>query len=198
LAEYVGRPLWTFTFLRDPVELVLSAHGHLLRDASSPLHAEARGRTLVEFLREFPVLHEPQTRWLAREVDGVRMRRCRTASEANGIVLEAVGRTVDWMRRDPLGLLEGAVERALTLGYVGFVEDLDDGIARVAKALGRSAKPVVPRLNVHSARRRLEDLRAEERDAIEAVTRLDQRLYRRLWEHWRHRDPGGAGGGTPC
>ena len=93
---------------------------------------------------------------------------------------------------------QNLVIRNTATGANGFVEDLNDGIARVAKALGRSAKPVVPRLNVHSARRRLEDLRAEERDAIEAVTRLDQRLYRRLWEHWRHRDPGGAGGGTPC
>lgn len=196
LAEYVGRPLWTFTFLRDPVELVLSAHGHLLRDASSPLHAEARGRTLLEFLRDYPVLHEPQTRWLAREVDGVRMKRCRTASEANGLVLEAIGRTVDWMGRDPAGLLERAVERALALGFVGFVEGLDDGIARVARVLGRSVRPVGPRLNVHSGRRRIEDLSAEERDAVDAATRLDQQLYRRLRDHWRHRDPVIAGGRT--
>lgn len=196
LAEYVERPLWTFTFLRDPVELVLSAHGHLLRDPSSPLHAEARGRTLVEFLRDFPVLHEPQTRWLAREVDAVRMKRCRTASEANGLVLEAMGRTVEWMRQDPAGLLDGALDRALSLAFVGFVENLDGGIESIARVLGRPARPVGPRLNVNSSRRGIGDLSAEEREAVEAATRLDQRLYGSLWGHWRHRDPEVAGGGT--
>lgn len=198
LAEYVDRPLWTFTFLRDPVELVLSAHGHLLRDTSIPLHAEACGRTLVEFLRDFPVLHEPQSRWLAREVDGVRMKRCRTASEANALVEEAIGRTVDWMRRDPAGLLERVVERARALAFVGFVEDLDGGIGSVARVLGKPVRLGGPRLNVHSARRRIEDLSAEERDAVEAVTRLDRQLYRCLWEHWRHRATMAADGGKAC
>lgn len=177
LPAYLGRRLWTFTFLREPEAMVLSAYGHVLRDATHPLHGEARRRDLAGFLRDFRVLRDPQVRWLNRRLDVGRMREARGAAAVAGLVREAVAATEAALDGDRAALLEGALAMVQGLDYVGLTETWEADMGVLGGLLGRRLETGTARLNVNAGRLRPETLTEEERDLLHEATRLDRALY---------------------
>lgn len=147
--DQVPGPTAVFSILRDPADRVVSLHRYIRRTTEHRLHEAVRGMDLVAFLASGLADHEVQDAQV-RQLSG---RLHQTPDEAT---------------------LDLALANVNTMAAVGIVEDLDRSLLVLRRRLGwpmpfsrsrnRATAPPAP-------------LGADERAAVEGVTRLDQQLY---------------------
>jgi hypothetical protein len=146
------------TFVRDPVERVVSLYHYLRSHPTHHLRDEANRLTLREFAeRNVPGnLHNGQTAFLA-------------------------GKGIWHDRFDDELLSEALANVESDFAAVGVTERLDESVLVLRRQLGWSSPVYYRSQNVNSARPR-EALDRETAVAIEALNELDRRLYDRAKE----------------
>jgi hypothetical protein len=160
LHEHLRRPATYFTLLRDPVALTISQYTYIRRNANHPLHAEAKARSLVDYV----------TSGITLETDNSQTRAL------------AGDRTV------PFGACSASMlERAQAnvegwFAVVGLVERFDGSLLLLQEAFGWRDPFYVPANVSASGRSPASD---DVRTAIAEQNHLDVRLY--AWAEERFR-----------
>ncbi len=138
-----------FTFLRDPVDRLVSAYNYFRKHEAAKWHAKAAAMDMDEFI---PYLAETEPHMVVGH-------QCRAISEDGSTGFEAA--------RD-------SAEK--NLAFVGCMEVMEatNGIARAALGFGFDAGV---RANAAPRRQGLADVSPETRALIEKITAEDQKLY---------------------
>lgn len=141
------------TFVRDPVERVVSLYYYLRSHPRHHLRGEANRLSLREFAERNVSgnLHNGQTAFLA-------------------------GRGIWHDRFDEELLAEALAHLESDFAAVGVTERFDESVLVFRRQLGWSARVYYRRLNVNRTRPRHE-LDPQTRDALEGLNQLDRRLY---------------------
>ncbi|OQW91151.1 MAG: hypothetical protein BWK78_05370, partial [Thiotrichaceae bacterium IS1] len=156
------------TFLRHPLDLVVSLYNHAANDPSSPFYADIRaGMSLLEMLsnEQWGYNNNSMTRIIINRV-----------READGTIPECEDLSIS------AEVLELIDQHFL---FIGLTERLSEGVAVLGKLLDWKQPYEIPSLNV-TANKRVQELDAKTRVAIEEHNRLDIMLY----EHFRQMEKG--------
>jgi hypothetical protein len=167
---------YSFTFLRDPVERVLS------------FYYFARNQKSAEF----------EIYRMARELD---LHSFLLAGQTPGLVRECIYNHQTWQlfwgwgapRTYTLDSLPGprmltlAIENLETLSWVGFAETFDDDYRRVLGDLGIPVPQKVVHANATASRPRQDSLPTETLALVRDLTACDQVLYDTAWALRRSR-----------
>ncbi len=175
LGAHVQRSLAYITMLREPVQRTVSWYLHARRDANAYRHQRMsdEGWSLLDFVRD------PQTNWdivntqtlfLAADFDGEKLAR-----DPVGYGRAAVKEFA--ARRHDRALLDLAKKRLESFAFVGITERMRDSMSLLAHTLGFFPEFSIPQLNVSPVRSGNHELSAEELEAINELTPLDQELY---------------------
>jgi Glycosyl transferase family 2/Galactose-3-O-sulfotransferase len=162
-------PVW-ITFLRDPVERVLSTYAHMQNYPDLVRHPYGSGKTLEEYLDD-PLARAHvtnlQTRRLAARLE---IGAGRTVQEAIQAETERVlaGR---WPRA------QDAIEALDSMAFFGLAERFDDSLALLAYALAWQPLASAPRVNVAPRRLLREEVPARLLDRILDINQEDLKLY---------------------
>ena len=152
--EALPRPARYITFIREPIDRVVSFY-YFLRSHPSFLHSSAHYLTLREFAEQNITgnLHNGQTAFLAGK--GLRYERC----------------------FDQDLLVDAKANIRAHFAAVGVTERFDESLLVLRRQLGWGRPLYYREQNVNRARSR-EELDTETRASIEALTELDQELYK--------------------
>jgi len=174
---------YSFTFLRDPVERLLS------------LYSFCRSRTTEEFgmyilAKQLDVEHFllAGEGWSDQHRVGFKetVWNHQTWQLCHGWSRDVndPGRAtiLDFSEED---LIERAVANLLEFDYVGFAETFDADVAHIVKNLGMAHAGPPPKVNVSEARINLSDLTWPTIKRLNEFTALDKEVYRRAWERRR-------------
>jgi hypothetical protein len=137
--QILPRPLFTFTFLRDPVDRAISAYNHMLRADGSPIQAlvvdnELTFADALTHPETAPWLCNVATRILGLDADLV-------SHFPDGDAMELEHRAA-WSRPAGEATLANALERLESLDFVGLTECIARDGTRLARALGLPAATV--------------------------------------------------------
>jgi hypothetical protein len=143
-------PLWTFTFLRDPVDRLVSAYNHILRDPRHRLHAVVVGERIEPHrVFEHPDLWtdftEVYTRILGCRIDHVGAVPAR-ADISGWLQTLLAAHRLAWQSRPDQSTAERAMQRLAELDFIGFTETFERDCRRLAQLLGFKPGPI-PREN---------------------------------------------------
>lgn len=170
---------YCFTFLRDPIDRLISLHAFLsTRESDEPVYRMARQQSLDGFLRLALVEEDFRQRLWNHQVWQL--------AWGWGAFL-AGGRRARITDFPPDELLAAAKENLDAFDYVGFVETFDRDATTIFRALG-CAHPTPRRSNVSRKRPEPRDLPASTKDVLLEITALDQDLY----DYARHHFAGKA------
>lgn len=172
--RHIRREVTYITFLRDPVERVLSAYSHNLRHPDEPGADIIRRRGIA---------------WTAQPADFM----CRFLADYD--LLQAPNEHGEyWMSRSPPAFvprdyLEQAKDNLEKCEFIGLTESYDDDVRALRDLQGHHihVPPVVPRAKVGTNRIRQSDLTPAQVQAIRAANRLDLELYEyalKLRDRW--------------
>jgi hypothetical protein len=161
------RPATYMTFLRNPVERLLSFYSYVREQPSHYLHRDvvAGGLSLGDCIR----------RRVTTELDNMMVRQLTSPGSL-------------WL---PFGqvssaMLDEARRHLDRFAFVGITERLDESISLLRSSLGL-AQGAVPRLNTTVDRVRLEHLTSDDAALVRSAVRLDQALYRHALGLFRER-----------
>jgi hypothetical protein len=172
--RYVDRPVTYITFLRHPVERVLSAYAHNLR------HPEEPGAD---------VIRQMGLAWTARPANFM----CRFLAEYDPLEQpdEAGAYWLDRSPPDyvPVEYLAQAKANLDKCAFIGLQEHYEEDVRALSLLPGHALHipPAIPRLKTGDGRIQQSDLTAEQLEAIAAANHLDIELYdyavklRRQW-----------------
>lgn len=179
LTEFVPNEMIFITFLREPVEQVVSFYQFIRRNPQHYLHARASSDwpTLDQFVHDpaaIPHIRNPQLfhfLWDARLIEGVP-----TGIGAEDIrymeTVEAQMRAIPEHEQ-----LERAGARLDRFAFVGLTERMEESLRLLAFTFGWKEFDSVPHLNTAPRRLSAEELSGETLAAIRELTRLDAELY---------------------
>jgi hypothetical protein len=167
-----ARPLmdgrYCFTFLRDPIERLISLHAFCAAQNSDdiPIYYLARRNDLEGFLKAAAIEPYRGSLW-------------------NHQVWQlAVGRDVPPLvfidDFQPSKLLTMAKRNLRAFDYVGFVETFDEDATEIFKAIGVES-PDLLSFNVSASKPSVESLPASTVVLLRELTALDRKLYRHAW-----------------
>ncbi len=171
-----ARPLmrgrYTFTFLRDPIERVLSFYSFCRsrNPDELPIYRVANELDLENFLRA------------AADNDLVRSRIWN--SQVWRLATGPGSVPVDGM--PPGEMLALAMAHLEEFDYIGFTESVDEDVVKIFQALQISNENLPAKVNVTEGRITANEISAECLALIEEMTQLDRRLYDAAW-HARKR-----------
>lgn len=178
-----ARPLmggrYSFTFLRDPVDRLISLYTFCAAQCPSlhPLYAAANGRKLHDFLKlveKSAVSNQiPLRSWLWNHQMWQLAYGHAAASRFEP--------DVSCDDFSPGTLLEMAKHNLKKFDYVGFVETFDQDAISIFRALG-STEPRPQKSNVGREKPLVAKLSTETKALLESCTELDRELYNYAWE----------------
>ena len=168
--ERLIKARYSFTFLRNPIERILSLY-YFCRNQSEcsfPIYRLAQKLDLEQFLqagfepgRIKSHIWNHQTWMLACGRDN-----------ALGLEIE------DFNSKQ---LLEGAISNLKKFSYVGFVESFDNDISAIASELGLHVSEKEINVNATNNRPKVNDLSLSISNLLRELTVLDQKLYNYWW-----------------
>lgn len=175
--EHFAKRRFAFTFLREPMERILSFHRYYSSTVSdgSPETAElAQNRSRLDFLRQ------------AKDSDlRFHLENNQAWQLAYGWGAAEVGKPSIWLKRfSKAQLFDMAAGNIDKFDYVGFADRADLDIANIFTALGWVA-PAVQTYNRHEQRSSKQVLSDEERELLLELTDVDRAVYRYALEKWR-------------
>jgi hypothetical protein len=163
---------YCFTFLRDPIERLLSLYSYCrnANKAEYAINALAHEGDIEQFLRAGSTADEPFAS---------HMWNHQACQLANGWGASLLGkRDVGPGELRPDEILARATENLRTFNYVGLVEHFETDCAAIFEALGDGSKATY-RVNVAPDRIKREDLNEATLSVLEQMTQIDGELYRR-------------------
>lgn len=165
-AQPLMKSRYSFTFLRDPAERVLSFYYHCLRSDPDEyaIYRLAQEKTIDEFL-DLGLDHKQvkthiwnhQTWQLACGWDNI------------------VGKYI--VNYDAAKMIDEAKAHLAEFDYIGFTETLDKDMIVIRNSLGITCPDGVPRINAGGSKPRIEDLPSSTRHRLRQITELDQVLF---------------------
>jgi hypothetical protein len=179
------RDLRYLTMLRDPVSRTISWYSHVRRDPNAYRHSRVvdENWSLLDFVRDTETNWDTtnaQTLFVAVDLDYSRLARDPVGY--GQAVVKQYARRLD----DPV-LLDTAKRRLAEFAFVGITERMQDSINLLCYQMDWYPDTSAPKLNVAPVRPRNEECSDETRQAISAITRLDQELYDWSWQRFEER-----------
>jgi len=185
LLEILGRPLYSITFLRDPVQRAISAYQYILRNPGHPLHPQlsrarigAPSQFVTDNLFSFHGANM-MTRMLGADYD---LRSVVDRIHKRTISAEEGKAIIDWMEKRPCdaGVLNRAMIRLERMSFLGLTEHWRASLellcrsieAPVPAELFRENAAPEPDLAARNA------LSKDEVEAVREANRFDEILYR--------------------
>ncbi len=164
---------FTFTFLRDPAERILSMYYYSRsRDPGEyEINKMAHEMDLLEFLQAG--LTVPCVRWLIWNNQVWQL--------AHGYTHLDDRRVDDFTEAELLGL---AKEHLKKFSYMGFTETFVTDMKIVLKSLGIPKPRKLPIVNAIPDRPKLEDQSLMVKDMLDKLTELDRELYEYAWRQF--------------
>jgi hypothetical protein len=167
LIPRVKRPVWAFTFLRDPVERVRSLYYYILESRTHPLHKIYENATLDEFVEREAngQVSNHQTDILLRGVPGTERLR----DGQNRLRVDSPAHAEE--------IINGWLSPLLqTYRFIGLLEYFDESMVLLSNKL-RTAPLFYNKSNVTTHKHRHKALTNAQRDVIASKVSLDQLLY---------------------
>ncbi len=180
LEPYLGRPLATFTMLREPVVRTIS-HFHPVRRAREhPFHTKALEMSLREFCLDPATRHmveNYQCCYLAKvPMDPAEIARGMSDEQMARFELQEILQSPD-PNVGLEALYRRAAQRLSSFAAIGFAEDFDDSIARFTRVFGcPEPKPFEPD-NVNPERTPISEVDPATLDVIRRLTACDRARY---------------------
>ncbi len=183
VASVLPKPLFIFTFLRDPIDRLLSTYKHIWRGRTHPLHKQVRAEapTLSAYLQH-PTLklhvQEAQTRFLGLDTDfPLLLSKARSLSKRGGKMIGHFPK----IQAQPATreTFERAKARLLEIPCIGITERFDESCRLLLKLLGVDGEYPIHKINIAPADQppHRADLSSAELDMANELTRYDQDLY---------------------
>jgi hypothetical protein len=159
----------SFTFLRDPVERILSLYYfYRTQDPETfPMYRIAHESDLAEFL----------IRGLEDPLVKSRIWNNQTWQIAHGYAHQDNRGIEDFSQRE---LLDLALQHIGNFSFIGLAENFESDAAFVAKILGWQTPENNTWVNANQGRRTTKDLSIEEVSLLDELTILDRKLYRHV------------------
>lgn len=180
LESIVGRPCFTFTLLRDPIERALSHYGHVLHDPNHYLHQRAVALGSIEAYLDDPearmTVSNFQARMLALDVDVEAAYHALTDEARAQWGLERYLETTDFGLAGE-SLLETARKRLENLGLVGITERFDETLALLCFKQRWGYPAGVTNRNVNVRRTRADALSPDTIQRLKQLNEVDIPLY---------------------
>lgn len=178
-AESLFDGRYSFTFLRNPIERVLSMYYFCReRDANEfMIYKRANEFSLEVFLRA-----GFQDEWVRKNIWNNQVWQL-----AHGYAHLDARTIVDF---EPSELLNLAIEHLDCFSYVGFTEQFDIDATEIFKALNLPSDGRLPKANVTIGRPAADEVSRIELDLLEELTELDRKLYAYAWEKYQLKDLG--------
>lgn len=194
VSQVLPKPVFIFTFLRKPVDRVISAYNHLRRDTAHQFHEllGASGDFVKDFVENphLPLARNAQTRFLGADADFAAAMRAVQRGDTDAA--EIYKQIIAARHAKPMAeAFETACGRLARMNFVGITERFDESIRILFSLLGSSYGSAIPVLNQAPDQNRLDlkDLSAEQLQATADANSYDARLYevaqRRLDHHAR-------------
>ena len=176
LEPYLGRPLKTFTFLRDPVARTISQYFHVRRAPEHPYHSHALRMSLSEFC-----LH-PETRHMVENYQAAYLAKSpldlAAAKEDLGpLTLQQRTEYPDYVP-DTTELLVRAQERLSGFVAIGITENFDESLLKISKCLPTPEPTFMERWNANPEGTSAQDIDEKTLALIRDLTDVDRTLYR--------------------
>lgn len=181
LTSYLGKPLSTFTFLRNPFDRAFSHYEHIRRDHNHFFYdkVQAQGSFLafINHPETQPLIKNFQTRALSGIFDPVAVANSIVNSDNKKYPLEKFLTTFDTGLDDHTSLLV-AKDYLMRCIFVGITERPQESVKKLAKIL---AVPSAHRLRwdilMRSLRRSVDSLSKEEWATLAGLLSTDMELY---------------------
>lgn len=149
LQPYVGRPLVTFTFLRNPLDRAFSHYRHIVRDPNHYFHERVRAQGSFEAFLGDPVTRPLgsnfQTRALATLFNPVSQQAALGSTRRYALEEFLETAPSGLSEDDELALAKDCLHRCV---FVGISERMDESAALLANVLGLSSHVPPQRLNL--------------------------------------------------
>ncbi|HEX7360783.1 MAG TPA: hypothetical protein VF283_09855 [Bryobacteraceae bacterium] len=180
LEPYLGKPLATFTFLRDPLERSISHYCHVRRDPNHPYHSHAVQMSLAEFCVQ------PETRHMIENYQAVYLANSPRdpMSVAGDLSPERLAQFELQVRLEhpdgilnPATLFEHAKARLASFFAIGCTEDFVNSVKKISYAFHRTPPVSIDRQNVNPEPLSSANLDSATRSLIRNLTEVDRRLY---------------------
>lgn len=178
LGEFVGRPLRTFTVLREPVSRTVSHYLHVRRDAQHPFHAYVSTQSIEDFVSDpvtAPMTYNFQARYLA--TIGPTPWRLRHRVDASDLARNRLSMTWENMLYsiEDEALRRSAFETLDRLPFVGITERFDETMRGIRERFAFPDCEIEIR-NV-APNELTGGLSSSARKLIQARTQIDRELY---------------------
>lgn len=176
----IGRPCFSFTILRDPIERALSHYGHVVRDPEHYLHRRAMELGDIDAYLEDPVTRMTvsnfQARMLALDVDVEALYRALTEAQKEAWFLEQFIETNDFGMHEQ-ELLAAAKKKLASFDFFGVTERLSESIALLCYKLSLKCPDKITDQNVNISRPKRWDVAQSTIARLEQLNSVDLALY---------------------
>jgi hypothetical protein len=174
-AERWMRERYAFTFLRDPIQRLLSLYSFCRAQQSDsyPIYAAARNSSLESFLTAWRQLSGVDRLVFREFIQNHQAWQLCSGWSENAHQLGRVS-MFDFSEKE---LVDTAVAHLGEFDYVGFTETLDADVANIMRGLGTELTEPLVKVNVSEIRIHFADLPASTRALLEDLTELDREVY---------------------
>ena len=165
-ARRLMKSRYSFTFLRDPVERVLSFYYYCRRSDPDeyPVYRLAQEQPLDAFL-DMALDHQPVKSYIWN------YQAWQLSCGWDNLARHSI------LTYDPSKMIDEARAHLSKFDYVGFTETFDRDMGVIFKRLGISGAGPLLKTNVSGPRPRVTDLPSSTRNRLRQITELDQILY---------------------
>ena len=181
LSLYLGKPLSTFTFLRNPFDRALSHYEHIRQDRNHFFYDKVQTQgSFLAFIKDpetRPLINNFQTRALSGIFDPVKVASSIKCSPGEKFPLEKFLTTfIDTGLDDHTSLLlaKDFLTRCI---FVGISEHPQESTEKLAKILGVQTAPQIGHFNENPSRRTVDSLSKDEWVALAELLCTDIELY---------------------
>jgi hypothetical protein len=171
---------YSFTFLRDPIERLLSLYSFCRSQQSDiyPIYAAARNSNLDVFLTAWRGLSGGD-QLIYRETIQNHQTWQLCSGWSNDVLRPGRVSLCDFSKKELVGQ---AGEHLRKFDYVGLTDTFDADVSHIMEALGASLTLPPTKINVSENRLRLADLSTSTIALLEELTELDREVYEKARE----------------
>jgi Sulfotransferase family len=178
LMAILPKPIFTFTFLRDPVARTLSHFMHVKRDSNHPYHDYTSRMSISDFICDpitIPLVYNFQSRYLSFQLTGFdcvsHFSRDYTKSGELSVTWELM--SYGMSDRD---IREIALKSVFNIDFIGFVDEFDISIRRLSEIL-KFDNRIASKTNLSPNTNDVAGITSDVKDRILALNLIDLEVY---------------------